>query len=77
MMPENGILPRTHACLKLRDNPGNFRSRHSPLCEDILIAQIESPSDLGSYHASSALNSVARVFGRIQSLRKGFAFWKW
>ena len=41
MMLENGILPRTHACLKLRDNPGNFKSRHSPLCEDILIAQIE------------------------------------
>ena len=40
-MLENGILPRTHASLKLRDNPGNFRSRHSPLCEDTLIAQIE------------------------------------
>ena len=41
MMLENGILPRMHACLKLRDDPGNFRSRHSPLCEDTLIAQIE------------------------------------
>ena len=41
MMLENGILPRTRACLKLRDNPGNFRSRHSPLCEDTPIAQIE------------------------------------
>ena len=40
-MLENGILPRMHACLKLRDDPGNFRSRHSPLCEDTLIAQIE------------------------------------
>ena len=48
MMLENGILPRkhsscsySHACLKVNDDPGNFRSRHSPLCEDTLIAQIE------------------------------------
>ena len=34
MMLENGILPRKHAYLKLRDDPGNLRSRHSPLGED-------------------------------------------
>ena len=44
MMLENGILPRIHACLKLRDDPGNFRSRHSPLGEDTLITQIEGPT---------------------------------
>ena len=26
MMLANGILPHKHACLKLRDEPGNFRS---------------------------------------------------
>ena len=41
MMLENGILPRKHACLKLSDDPGNFRSRHSPLGEDTRITQIE------------------------------------
>ena len=41
MMLENGILPRKHACLKLHDDPGNIRPRHSPLCEYTLIAQIE------------------------------------
>ena len=44
VMLENGILPRKHACLILRDDPGNFRSRHSPLGEDTLIAQIEGPT---------------------------------
>ena len=44
MMLENGILPRIHACLKLRDDPSNFRSRHSPLGEDTLITQIEGPT---------------------------------
>ena len=42
MMLENGILPRKHACLKLRDDPGNFR--HSPLGEDTHITQIEGPT---------------------------------
>ena len=56
MMLENGILPRSHACLKLRDDQGNFtRWRHT------------HHSDWGSHHASSALYSVARGFGRIQS----------
>ena len=44
MMLENGILPRKYACFKLRDDPGNFRSRHSPLGEDTLITQIEVPT---------------------------------
>ena len=43
-MLENGILPRKHAYLKLRDDPGNGRSRHSPLGEDTLITQIEGPT---------------------------------
>ena len=40
-MLHNCILPRKHACLKLRDDPRNVRSGHIPLCEDTLIAQIE------------------------------------
>ena len=44
MMLENGILPRKHAYLKLRNDPGNFRSRHSPLSDDTLITQIEGPT---------------------------------
>ena len=62
MMLENGILPRMHACLKFRDDP----TAHS----------VKTHSSLRLRVASSALYSVARVFGIIQLLRKDFAFWQ-
>ena len=42
-MLESSNIPR-HACLKLRDDPGNVRSRRIPIGEGTLITQSEGPT---------------------------------
>ena len=73
MMLENGILPRKHACLKLSDDP----AISGPATAHSQSVKTHSSLRLRVAHASSALYSVDRGFGRIQSLRKGFAFLQW